>query len=427
MTIPEFTAAILMGFSVPAASQTLKDPTEVVDPVKLAALETAVPCDALPYGDRDETGALEFAILSDGIYQSPEQAAVNRESENKVTQGQKDLVGKVVEWTVTVRDIQKTVNGYRLIGGATNWEVVTVAGIITRNDQEKARIESLSEDQSVTIRGYIHQDPKTDPNQLSDLILVSPGILLPDQLVPAEKAIIAGLEQATPVAEPEIGDFQAIYARNSTATSFQRATIKTNYVGKTVEWELRVRETKVLSSSLQLVCYEPEGYQYGLTNTILVNLIPRNKEEIESLRITGVNDLIPVRIRGRIYKVGDHLEIRPAILVKKLPKAAVPDAKPIAPSIPQKTPKKNVWLFPDSSTRELTNPEITKLSEKELWIARNEIYARNGLIFSTPQGREFTAALGVEYDGKITDQEQVFTNMNQIEKTNVKRLKSFKK
>lgn len=39
------------------------------------------------------------------------------------------------------------------------------------------------------------------------------------------------------------------------------------------------------------------------------------------------------------------------------------------------------YIFPDSDKRELTRAEVEALSKEELRLARNEIYARNGLIF----------------------------------------------
>jgi len=48
-------------------------------------------------------------------------------------------------------------------------------------------------------------------------------------------------------------------------------------------------------------------------------------------------------------------------------------------------------LFPDSSTRELSEEEVAGLSRDDLRVARNEILARNGRIFRDPDARDYFA------------------------------------
>ena len=43
------------------------------------------------------------------------------------------------------------------------------------------------------------------------------------------------------------------------------------------------------------------------------------------------------------------------------------------------------YLLPDSATRYLTEADLAGLSHEQLCFARNEIYARHGRIFKTPQ------------------------------------------
>jgi hypothetical protein len=59
-----------------------------------------------------------------------------------------------------------------------------------------------------------------------------------------------------------------------------------------------------------------------------------------------------------------------------------------------------------------------------LWRARNEIYARRGLIFSSEQGKELVVSLGGAYHGADSDQERVFKRMSPIEQDNVRLLKA---
>lgn len=82
------------------------------------------------------------------------------------------------------------------------------------------------------------------------------------------------------------------------------------------------------------------------------------------------------------------------------------------------------WIFVDSSERLLTRGELAGLHADTLWRARNEIYARNGLIFSTPRGKAFAASLGAFYRGANADQGAVTAAMNPIEVKNVALIKS---
>lgn len=47
------------------------------------------------------------------------------------------------------------------------------------------------------------------------------------------------------------------------------------------------------------------------------------------------------------------------------------------------------YLLPDSATRYLTEADLEELSWRELCLARNEIFARHGRIFNTPEIREY--------------------------------------
>jgi hypothetical protein len=77
------------------------------------------------------------------------------------------------------------------------------------------------------------------------------------------------------------------------------------------------------------------------------------------------------------------------------------------------------WIFPDSSSRRLSRSELSGLSSDQLYRARNEIYARHGLIFSTPKGRAYAATLGGFYHPSDASQDRVFARMNSTEQVNV--------
>jgi serine/threonine protein kinase len=95
-----------------------------------------------------------------------------------------------------------------------------------------------------------------------------------------------------------------------------------------------------------------------------------------------------------------------------------------APPPPAQTFAPTVWLFPDSSSRRLSRGELAGLSADQLYRARNEIYARRGLIFSTPKGRNFAATLGSYYHPSDANQDRVYSRMNTVEQANVDLIRS---
>ena len=56
-----------------------------------------------------------------------------------------------------------------------------------------------------------------------------------------------------------------------------------------------------------------------------------------------------------------------------------------APVEPTPTPTPSAYLLPNSSTEYLTVADISGLTWEELCLARNEIFARHGRAFNTPQ------------------------------------------
>jgi hypothetical protein len=84
--------------------------------------------------------------------------------------------------------------------------------------------------------------------------------------------------------------------------------------------------------------------------------------------------------------------------------------------IPTTTP----WLFPDSDSRYLTESDLRDLSIDDLWVARNEIYARRGFIFKTNKGKAYARSLGNAYR-PITDKPL----FNIFEQKNISTIQSF--
>ena len=86
---------------------------------------------------------------------------------------------------------------------------------------------------------------------------------------------------------------------------------------------------------------------------------------------------------------------------------------------PEVRPGFNPWVFADSSYRRLTHADLARLNKDQLWRARNEIYARNGLIFSSPRGQALARSLGEIYRGTERDQSVVMARLNAVEQANV--------
>jgi hypothetical protein len=128
---------------------------------------------------------------------------------------------------------------------------------------------------------------------------------------------------------------------------------------------------------------------------------------------SGRNDSGPHDQEWVISKTSGALKI-----VQRKP-AAHHDAP--TPSI---APSGGLWLFPDSSSRYLSPTELSKLSSDDLWHARNEIFARRGLKFTSPRGMDLARRLGNDYRGVDDNQDRVFNSMNEFEKANVKLIQS---
>ena len=79
-------------------------------------------------------------------------------------------------------------------------------------------------------------------------------------------------------------------------------------------------------------------------------------------------------------------------------------------------------IFPDSSTRSLSDAEINSLSADQLQQAINEIWARNGYIFKSDYWNEYYSQFDW-YHGTIpADQFDAASNLNEIERDNCDRL-----
>ncbi len=79
----------------------------------------------------------------------------------------------------------------------------------------------------------------------------------------------------------------------------------------------------------------------------------------------------------------------------------------------------SVWLIPNSSTAQLRPTDLAGLSRDDLWVARNEIFARRGLIFQSDRGKALCRRLGSVYQPVSSDQNLIYDKLNTVEQANV--------
>lgn len=81
-------------------------------------------------------------------------------------------------------------------------------------------------------------------------------------------------------------------------------------------------------------------------------------------------------------------------------------------------PKENTYILPDSDKTKLSNGDLADLNEKELELARNEIYARRGRKFDTDYIQEYFNSQSW-YNGTINPDDFSEDMLSEIEKYNV--------
>lgn len=101
--------------------------------------------------------------------------------------------------------------------------------------------------------------------------------------------------------------------------------------------------------------------------------------------------------------------------------AALPTAVPTIIPAPTLTPTPapaSDYLLPDSGTRYLTEADLAGLSHEQLCLARNEIFARHGRIFKTPQIAAYFSGKSW-YNGTVSPENFNENVFNTYERTNI--------
>ena len=94
-----------------------------------------------------------------------------------------------------------------------------------------------------------------------------------------------------------------------------------------------------------------------------------------------------------------------------------PTPKPVSPTD---------YLLPDSNSRYLTEADLNGLSHEQLCFARNEIYARHGRQFKTPQIAAYFNSKSW-YHGTISPADFNPDVFNQYEKANISLIQQYEK
>lgn len=84
------------------------------------------------------------------------------------------------------------------------------------------------------------------------------------------------------------------------------------------------------------------------------------------------------------------------------------------------------YILPDSDTKKLTESDLLPLSEEELQLARNEIYARHGRKFETDSIREYFQSKDW-YEGTVEPEDFTDNMLSEIELYNAKFIASYEK
>ena len=247
-----------------------------------AALETVTPSNLMPYGNNRNVYGLR--------------------AEDEITNA--SIVGKTVEWTLTVSDIKRTPNGYQV---TTNqqFEAPAKIEIFPRDDKDRAKIENLGAGSPITFRGYITEE------EFEGCIVINPAILIQDH---ASLALATQLEalRSTNAEALDLSVIQKLVRPDSIQTTLQKEVSARQFKdlkGKIVEGTIRDGQTIKLSSGYFIL----QDYRYNET-FISVHINPATDLERDRLKKRN-NEEIP--FRGYINWIGPKkIEIGPAIIME---------------------------------------------------------------------------------------------------------------
>lgn len=89
-------------------------------------------------------------------------------------------------------------------------------------------------------------------------------------------------------------------------------------------------------------------------------------------------------------------------------------------------PDSDEYLLPESDKRKMTDADLASLTHEELCFARNEIYARHGRMFDTPEVRSYFESKSW-YHGTIAANRFDESDLSDVERANVNIIFSYEK
>ena len=128
--------AVLTGIFAVGVSEVAKEEAAKTK-IQLDSLATASPSGLRPDGELERM----FTMLS-------EHTDIQRENKEK------EITGKIVEWTLSVYEVSRSGENYRVQTHGDN-VVGTFTILHPRSDSDRKRIEALKENDVITVRGYI--------------------------------------------------------------------------------------------------------------------------------------------------------------------------------------------------------------------------------------------------------------------------------
>ena len=116
----------------------------------------------------------------------------------------------------------------------------------------------------------------------------------------------------------------------------------------------------------------------------------------------------------------------PAVIITPAPETSALPVTPVSPTpttAPTASPAQD-YLLPESNSRFLTEADLSGLSHEQLCFARNEIFARHGRIFQTPQIASYFSSKSW-YRGTVPGDKFDESVLNQYEWTNINFIRDY--
>jgi hypothetical protein len=266
---------------------------------KLKALETATPSDLKPTGD-----------LADFFNLNSDHTDLQRDNKEN------EIKGKIVDWTLTVFEIQKSGKSYRIqtksninFGGQAG-EVASFVEINARDQNDISYIENLKTGDRFRFKGYINGTflrtleikpailIRPDSGHLSNTVLKNSDSGFSQESTTAFKAMTPDqLRDAQPCG-------LSPYARMSKEEWAKNA-------GKVIEWRLNAEDVEKTKDSANTYLIKTLSNREEISCNVVVTA--DKNEDMEMLATLPKNSVITVR--GQIANgTNSSLQIQPAIL-----------------------------------------------------------------------------------------------------------------